>query len=364
MLDGLAARLVENGLHARVLRPEESDAREPGAWLDLEVDGTSRRLHVELKSRWTRDLDAHLDRMVDDETVAPWILVLPRLDATRRAWLRERGINHADTTGVIYLRLPGLFIHVDGGSRRHWGTFASQKRAVNPFSKKASLVLRRFFESPDDSHSVTSLARETGIAIGWAWDVTEELSQRGYIVGTGEHLRLADAASALVHWCNAYSWTKSKRRSFVVPHLSHEFEECRASAWAPSSLQWALTLLSGAQRRVGHVINDTVTSLYALPSGPAELERLLSLVHAREITEPVPGTHTLRVLEPYYGQAALFGMSMRDDLPVLSDLQLFLDLAHYPLRGVETAVHLLRTRLGPDVGMTPADIARIERGIS
>lgn len=363
-LDGLAAHLAQSGLKARVHRPADDDARAADATLEFEIDGASHRLRVELKSRWTREMDAQLDRMADADNAAEWILILPRLDATRRTWLRERGINHADMTGVIYLRLPGLFIHVDGGSKRHWGTLASSERTVNPFSKKASLVLRRFFESPNDSHSVTTLARETGIAIGWAWDVTEELSARGYVAGTGENLHLADAASALSHWCNTYTWTKSKRRSFVVPYVKDELEACLATVWSPSSLKWALTLLSGAQRRVGHVVNDNMTSLCVLPTHISELEGLLATVHAREIPEPVPGTHTLCVLEPYYGQAALFGMAMRDGLPVVSDLQLFLELAHYPVRGMETAMHLLRTRLGPAAGMKPVDIARVERAIS
>ena len=363
-ISGLAARLSERGVTARVHRAGDTDARGADSTLDLELDGVSHRLTVQMKSRWTRDLDAQLDRMADDDSGPSWILVLPRLDATRRAWLRERGINHADMTGVVYLRLPGLLIHVDGGSKRQWGTFAASERAVNPFSKKASLVLRHFFESPNDTHSVTTVARETGIAVGWAWAVTEECLQRGYIAGTGDNLRLADAASALAHWCNAYTWTKSKRRSFVVPYSQHEFEECLAKVCAPSSLQWALTLLSGAQRRVGHVMSDNTTSLFCLSTRLATFEGLLTAVHAREISAPVPGTHTLRVIEPYYGQAALFGMALRDGLPVVSDLQLFLDLAHYPVRGVETAMHLLRTRLGPAVAMTPADMSRVERAIS
>lgn len=364
MINGLVACLAESGLQARVHHPDRSDASAADPVLDIEIDGLSHRLRVELKARWTSGLDAQLDRSVGDGSAAASILVLPRLDATRRAWLRERGINHADMTGVVYLRVRGLLIHVDGGSKRHWGAFALPQRTVNPFSKKASLVLRRFFQSPNDSHSVTALARETGIAVGWAWDVTSELIERGYISGTGEDLRLADAASVLAHWCNAYTWKKSKRRSFVVPYTKHELEVRLGEVWGPSSLSWALTLLSGAQRRVGHVMQDNVTFLYALPAVPAQLDRQLTGIHATEVAEPVPGTHTLCVLEPYYGHTALFGMAVSRGLPTVSDLQLFVDLAHYPVRGVETAVHLLHTSLGPYVGMTPTDIARVERSIS
>jgi hypothetical protein len=363
-IDELAARLDESGVRAHVISRGDRDPRGPVATLDVGIDDISHRIHVDLKSRWTSGLDTQLERMVDDGIAASSILVLPRLDKTRRAWLRARGINHADMTGAVYLRLPGMLIHVDGGAKGRWERVASPERTVNPFSKKASLVLRQFFESPATGTSVSAIARATGIAIGWAWDVAEELSERGYIAGEGDQLRLADAASVLAHWCNTYSWKKSVRRNFVVPYTKPELEQSLVEAWTPSSLPWALTLLSGADRRIGHVLHDNSTVLYALPGRPAELDALLATVHAREVAAPVPGTHTLCVLEPYYGPSALFGMAIRDGLPVVSDLQLFLDLAHYPVRGVEAAVHLLRTRLGPAVAMTPADIARVERSLS
>lgn len=364
LIDGLVADLAASGGRARVVTPGMGVAGAADATLELDVDGVTHRLHVEAKRRWTSTLDAQLERMAADDRAAPWILLLPRLDTTRRAWLRDHGINHADGTGAIYLRLPGMRIQVDGGASRSWRSVSPSARTVNPFSKKASLVLRRFFELPDDVHSVTALARGTGIAIGWAWEVCDELLQRGYIAGSGEHLRLADAASVLVHWCHVYTWKKSKRRNFVVPYTKAELDARLAAVWAPSSLPWALTLLSGADRRVGHVAHAAATFLYALPSVPAELVGPLTNVHAREIPEPAPGTHTLCVLEPYYGRAALAGMSIREGLPVVSDLQLFLDLAHYPVRGAETALHLLRTRLAPAVAMSHADIARVERSLA
>jgi hypothetical protein len=331
--------------------------------LTLTMGGVGQAIRVEVERRWSAALEVRLDHDASSGNREPWMLVLPRIDTSRRAWLRERGINYADMTGALSLRVPGIRIEVDGAAKRPWGTPIAAQRHVNPFSKKASLVLRRFFEAPHASHCVTALARDTGIAIGWAWDVTEELFQRGYIAGTGDELRLADAASAIVHWSGAYSWKKSRRRNFVVPYTQAELERRLADAWQPASMPWALTLLSGARKRIGHVMHESSTYAYALAATPAALEKSLSAVHASEVAEPVPGTHLLCVLEPWYGHAALFGAQIIDELPVVSDLQLFLDLAHYPLRGVEAAVHLLRSRIALDIGMAASDVARIERSI-
>ena len=120
MIDGLAARRAEDGLHAHARRSRAGKVRADDATLDIEIDGVSHHLHVETKSRWASDVDSQLDRIADDRSTASWILVLPRLDATRRAWLRERGINHADVKGVLYVRMPGVRVHVDGGPKRFW----------------------------------------------------------------------------------------------------------------------------------------------------------------------------------------------------------------------------------------------------
>lgn len=164
-------------------------------------------------------------------------------------------------------------------------------------------------------------------------------------------------------WCRAYSWKKSTRRNFVVPFTKEELEQRLADAWVSTAMPWALTLLSGAQRRVVHVQNASSTYVYAIAARPEDLAQALSALHANEVEAPVPGTHLLCVLEPWYGHAALFGVQTLGGLPVVSDLQLFLDLVHYPLRGAESAVQLLRSRIAMGIGMSANDMARVERSI-
>ena len=86
----------------------------------------------------------------------------------------------------------------------------------------------------------------------------------------------------------------------------------------------------------------------------------LAAVFAREGAAPARDALTLCVLSPYYGRAALFGSQGSAELPIVSDLQLFLDLAHFPLRGAEAAQHLLRTRLGPHLSLSASDVTRVE----
>jgi hypothetical protein len=48
------------------------------------------------------------------------------------------------------------------------------------------------------------------------------------------------------------------------------------------------------------------------------------------------------LIEPYYGPAARYGAVSIDSVWIVSDVQLFLDLVHYPVRGPEAASALLR----------------------
>jgi hypothetical protein len=50
---------------------------------------------------------------------------------------------------------------------------------------------------------------------------------------------------------------------------------------------------------------------------------------------------------PYYSDSVWWALERRRGLPVVSALQLALDLWHYPLRGREQAEHLLETQLRP-----------------
>jgi hypothetical protein len=46
-------------------------------------------------------------------------------------------------------------------------------------------------------------------------------------------------------------------------------------------------------------------------------------------------------MRPWYAESVWFGLERRKGLPVVSELQLILDLWQYPVRGLEQAEHLL-----------------------
>ena len=63
--------------------------------------------------------------------------------------------------------------------------------------------------------------------------------------------------------------------------------------------------------------------------------------------KPVEQGGNLVIMRPYYRNSVFYGSQLVDGLRIVSDIQLYLDLYGYPLRGLEQAEHLLEKRIRP-----------------
>jgi hypothetical protein len=345
------------------------DAQATSDWqIDLEfqlqVDGDSWPIYAVVKRRMPSSGEIiELRHMADAsrrrEPKAILCLVTPRLLQRHRRALREAGISHADFRGVLYLRGPGLVIDVDSrdaeagdAATEDLGGVEPSEYAANPFVDRTSLILRALFEQPHTALRLATLAELTGVSVGWASIVGRELEQREYAVRTSGGLRIENPARMLRDWVRAYSWRQNSIRRFEVPFDNDAVLAklrkltTREAAGAPSS---ALTLHSAANLIAPHVEGGVVT-LYATGSSQ---QRLLRWVTDTLYGEPVTTGGKLHLVKPFYEHSALFGARTVQGLPSVSLLQLFLDLAHYPLRGAEAAALLARTALNDHLGLTP-----------
>jgi hypothetical protein len=63
-----------------------------------------------------------------------------------------------------------------------------------------------------------------------------------------------------------------------------------------------------------------------------------------ELEDVQQGENVVLML-PYYKNSVFYGRQKAKDLWVVSDIQLYLDLHNYPIRGLEQAEHLFEKRL-------------------
>lgn len=333
-----------------------SSERHADVTLDI-FDGRSRRrVYATVKPRLLRAyVDAFSDsaaRLHTREPNAISLFVVPRLTARARAELREAHLNYADLTGTVYVRAPGIVIDREG-TRENEPLAAD--RGPDPFTDRASLVLRALLARPDAWFRVTELAAEAGVTKGWVSRVAKALELRAYIERSGARVRLADPVRVLVDWSARYSWADNRIESYVAPFDYPELLTAVGEVLAEVQASVALTLLAASDLVAPHVRHGQV-HLYVESTQWASVRD-----HARRrlSLEPVRHGGNFHLLDPYYRDSVFFHRHEVRGLPVVSPVQLYLDLVHFPVRGAEAAAMLARTTLARSFSLSPAQVREL-----
>jgi hypothetical protein len=324
---------------------------------ELELEQERRPVYVVVKAGEIQQVaeqwGQRLPELRQSHSNALVLLAAPSLSESARQRLRKAGINYIDLEGHVYIWESGFRIWLEQPAvRRSPKPVRRGGRRPNPFSKRASFVLRALMEAPERRWGVRELSSETGLSVGYTSDVLSELAERGYAAGGNEGFSLQDPVRALFDWTSAYRWDRNGIHSFTVAYEPEELQDALRRELADSGIEYALTLLSGADQVARHV-QHSQTHLYVRP---ADLEPALERVGEKLYGEPAVSGGNLHVLDPYYARAAFYGVREAGGAPVVSNVQLFLDLVHYPVRGTEAATMLLRTVLGRQLRMSREQI--------
>lgn len=323
----------------------------PDAVFELEIDQRRIPVHVEARGRYSPAAEDRLRKWSAQLPEGIALLALPKIPRAVRARLRAEGMSHADLTGTVYLRAPGIRVDVAGTARPQRLT---AKQRVNPFSKRASLVPRALLANSAAVVGVTALAEHLGLAKGWVSQVLAEMSVRGWVEGATRGARLTDPVGLLRAWSLEYTWRDNAGAEFSLPFEHDELLERLPVAL--NGLRWGLTLQSGAARLVPHSRYRGQLHVYVDPADQdIAAERLQEEMHAVR----TPSSGILQVLRPYYGAGTFYDLREKDGLQVVSPVQLYLDLVHFPVRGAETARALARGVLTTELALGKEDVRRL-----
>ena len=241
--------------------------------------------------------------------------------------------------GIVYLDLPDVLIDRTLQSMNQPGAPHSLTRAptrafIDPFADRASLLTRALLESPGKTWTVTGLAETAGVAPMLSSHVVRQLAQEE-IVRTEKDGRkllvtLAEPRRLMEAWTARYDWRRNSALAVAAP-VGDEDRFLKRFADLMGKRKWALTLLAGAWRRTQYAPADRLHA-YVDVSTDAALKAL-----ARELGwEPEPAGR-LVLMRPVYRDSAWHAVQHVKKVPVVSDLQLIVDLWHYPVRGRENA---------------------------
>lgn len=316
----------------------------------VEIGGRTRHVAVTVREGPVHDvaqIERRAKRVRDEWPDHVFMVVAPYLTDRVRSRLAAKNVNYLDASGHALVRAPGVLVHLEAPSDRR-EVRPRPGKGPNPFAKKASYIPRLLLADPDRAWGVREMAREIPLSVGHVSNVLREMVRRGYASEEAEGHRLASPDHLLAHWTTDYRWDDNEIYSFQVPYERDEIEEMVAPALEREGVRSALTLLTASDRLAPRIVHDQF-QLYVERAG---LDFIIDFLASNLSAQSVSRGGNLHILQPYYRDATFFGARHDGGMPVVSAVQLFLDLADYPLRGKEAAQELLRRELGPHLHLS------------
>jgi hypothetical protein len=268
------------------------------------------------------------------------LLVAPFIGPRGRELCKEHGIWYVDLSGNCYLEWNGIYIDKIAPGNR----FREVKEIKGLFSDKASLVIRAVLERPNKGHRVRELSRQLGMSPAWTSQVLTGLVKAGYAARANRETHVSRPLDLLQDWAESYDFL---RRNDVYPFFCdaptpQALISRVASVDNVGDKRYALTLHAGASL-VAPFAKFHEVHIYVDPwERQVEVERFW--MEELEL-ERVERGGNLYLVWPYYKHSVFHGVREVNGVSVVSDMQLYVDLYNFPIRGREQAEHLMGRRL-------------------
>lgn len=278
---------------------------------------------------------AHLQHVCDRKTTFP-LIISTFLSERFRTMCREKNVFYIDLSGNVYIAHKGL--HIDKSTDKNH--YPEKKPGRSPFSDKATLILRFLLEEPREYRKIREIARATNVSPGFVSKIIREMENRNYIEkDKTSRIRISEPGTLLADWANHYDLSKNNDESYFVPvrdidHLYQQLNQVKPG----KQLMYHLTLHSAA-----HLVSSHA-SFNALHLYTDSLRHKQAVINQLAL-EKVDHGGNVFLLHPYYKYSYSFGQQKVNGLWMVSDLQLYLDLYNYPIRGREQAEFLYEIRL-------------------
>lgn len=270
------------------------------------------------------------------------VVVLRTRRSRNREHLRRSAQSFIDLAGAVHLRVPGFYL--DRTDLPPAPESQAEKSGADPYTDKASRIARALLASPTRRRwSTQELAGVADVDVSTASRAIRELRRRGLVrdesPGQGRRSRIwvPEPEALLQDWTRSYSWKDNPQLRVAAPVGAPRRSVMRMSELFPSE-RWAFSLQAGASLIAPHADFDVIHVYVETPS--------LNAYVADKEWEITP-TGKLCLLDSLYAQSVWYQRRTVKGQPVVSTVQLVLDLWHYPVRGREQAEHLLETVMRP-----------------
>jgi DNA-binding MarR family transcriptional regulator len=174
---------------------------------DAEIEADGQRYVIEMKSSARAATVAaaaeELARMARSHAPAVPILVVPEMGAVGADACRKWGVNWLDRRGNAVIEVGRTKIRILGRKRARGQD--SDEYGVNPFSRKASLIIHLLLLDPNRDWDQSNIADETGMDRGSVSRLVGELVRQRYVErlparGRNKRIRVVKPGTLLDAW--------------------------------------------------------------------------------------------------------------------------------------------------------------------
>lgn len=299
-------------------------------WFVLEVKSHAQlrdaRQSVEYLSRFSKAMGAPAYPVFASQYLSPSI----------REFCVENGVGYFDFSGNCRLVFDDVFIEREVPASET----PERKRLKSLFSLKSSRVIRRLLHEPSYPWKVQKLAEASMVSPATVSLVKDKLLGEEYAARHGEAFIISKPEKLLLDWARHYDSHQHKQIECYGQGELDELESRFVEHCRRHSIAYAFTMFSGA-RRVAQFTRG-VQRAYAYVDSPHDLLHLAAALKLK----PVDSGGNFRLITPD-DDDLLYGKQVVAGDYVVSDIQLYLDLAGHLGRGEENAEFLLEQKIRP-----------------
>jgi len=261
------------------------------------------------------------------------VLAAPYVGPRGRAACRDAGVGYLDLAGNCRLVFDQVFIERLGAPNPR----VERRPLRSIFAPRASRVLRVLFSEPRRAWQVQELARQARVSLGLAFKVKQRLLDLEYAREAEAGIQLTRPEDLLRDWATAGLPRQWEQLDCYAPGEPAEVEAALGATCRARTLRFAFTLFSGAAR---------VAPFARYTRSAAYVDGDLAAVAGGLGWKPVPSGANVTLLGAP-DEGVWYGLQQMGEEPVVSDVQLYLDLAGTKGRADEAASFVLEQRLRP-----------------
>ncbi|EIP98916.1 IclR-like transcriptional regulator,hypothetical protein (DUF2186) [Opitutaceae bacterium TAV1] len=319
----------DTDLSWRITRAEAiADKTRADAVIHLQAGGKDFPFLAELKLKPTAELIATLAHRAAPHN-HPWLLVAPRLSDRFVDLCRKAGIACLDLNGRVWVRRGTVLIDRSPSPSREPVIAATPEPDI--FSAKSSRVPRAFL-ARRQAWTQADLVAATGVSRPLISRLLETLVRQGFLRREGglrnSQWTVAEPDALLDEWVRRDVWTRRvtvRQYSILSPNLEKTARQLLA---ASGSAPLAFTQWFAAQFR--HPYTESLVLSAYVGNWPSE--ETLAALNAREVA----AGGRLWLLRPQDEGVFQF-TQVANGLPLVCDVQIYLDLLQVGLRGPDQA---------------------------